>query len=86
MVEEESEFQILTEPEEFGAVRAALEESGVAFIDASLSMIPKNTVDVTDEKVAKSLLKLLECLEDHDDVQNVHANFDIDESLMEQLS
>ncbi len=86
VVEEESEFQILTEPEEFGNVRAALEEAGVAFIEASLSMIPKNTVDVTEESVAKSLLKLLENLEDHDDVQNVHANFDIDEALMEQLS
>ena len=49
-------------------------------------MIPKNTVDVADEKVARSLLKLLENLEDHDDVQSVHANFDIDDELMEQLS
>ena len=53
---------------------------------ASVSMIPKNTIEVTEEKVAASLLKLLENLEDHDDVQKVHANFDIEESLMENLS
>ncbi len=86
MVEEESEFHIFSEPEDFDDVRNALGEAGVTFIDASLSMIPKNTIDVTDEKVARSLLKLLENLEDHDDVQNVHANFDIDDELMEQLS
>ena len=49
-------------------------------------MIPQNSVEVTDEKIARSLLKLLESLEDHDDVQNVHANFDIDDDLMEQMS
>lgn len=86
VVEEESEFHILTSPEEFEDVRGALEEGGLKFIEASISMIPQNTVDVEDEKVAKSLLKLMENLEDHDDVQNVYANFDIDDDLMEQLS
>ncbi len=86
VVEEDTEFQVITAPEEFDAVREAMEEGGVTFIEASVSMIPQNTVEVTEEKVAKSLLKLLESLEDHDDVQNVHANFDIDDQLMEQLS
>ena len=86
MVEEGDEFQIFSAPEELDDVRNALEEAGVTFLDASVSMIPKNTVDVTDEKVARALLKLLENLEEHDDVQNVHANFDIDDELMEQLS
>lgn len=86
MVEEDSEFQIFSEPEEFDNVRNALEEAGVTFIDASVSMIPKNTVDVTEENVARALMKLLENLEDHEDVQNVHANFDIDDDLMEQIS
>ncbi|BCL59995.1 putative transcriptional regulatory protein [Desulfomarina profundi] len=86
IIEEESEFQILTPPEDMDDVRSGLEEAGISFIEASISMIPKNTVDVTDEKVARSLLKLLENLEDHDDVQKVHANFDIDDELMEQLS
>ncbi len=86
IIEEESEFQILTAPEDMDDVRSGLEEAGISFIEATISMIPKNTVDVTDEKVARSLLKLLENLEDHDDVQKVHANFDIDDELMEQLS
>ncbi len=86
VIEEDSEYQILTVPDEFNDVRDALEEEGVEFIEASISMIPKNTVEVTEEKPAKSLLKLLESLEDHDDVQNVHSNFDIDDGLMEQLS
>lgn len=86
VVEEESEFQILTAPEDFEDVRSALEESGVTFLDASISMIPQNTVEVVDEKIARSLMKLMESLEDHDDVQNVYANFDIDDDLMEQLS
>jgi YebC/PmpR family DNA-binding regulatory protein len=86
VVEEESEFQIVTAPEDFDEVRGALEEGGLAFQDASISMIPQNTVEVDDEKVARSLLKLMESLEDHDDVQSDQANFDIDDDLMEELS
>ena len=86
VVEEENEFQIITAPENFDDVREALEKGGVKILGASVSMIPKNTVEVTEEKPAKALLKLLESLEDHDDVQNVHANFDIDDELMEKLS
>ncbi len=86
VVEEESEFQVVTAPEEFDEVRNSLEEGGLAFLDASVSMIPQNTVEVADEKVARSLMKLMESLEDHDDVQNIYANFDIDDELMEQLS
>jgi YebC/PmpR family DNA-binding regulatory protein len=86
VVEEDSVYQILTSPEEFSDVRDALEESGVEFFEAAVSMIPSNTIAVTDEKPALSLLKLLENLEDHDDVQNVYSNFDIDDELMEKIS
>jgi YebC/PmpR family DNA-binding regulatory protein len=86
VVEEENEFQIHTAPDTFDSVRSTLEENGLSFVDASVSMLPKNTIEVTDEKVAKSLLRLMESLEDHDDVQNVYSNFDIDDALMEQLS
>jgi transcriptional/translational regulatory protein YebC/TACO1 len=58
----------------------------LTFLEASVTRIPKNTVEVADEKNARSLMKLLENLEDHDDVQNVNANFDIDDDLMEQIS
>ncbi len=86
VVEEDTEFQVLTAPEDFDAVREGLEEAGVKFLSAEITMIPQNTVDVDAENVAKSLLKLLENLEDHDDVQKVHANFSIDDALMEQLA
>lgn len=86
VVEEDDEFQVITAPEAFDAVHEALEKNKVRFIDASITMIPQNSIEVTDEKIAISLLKLLENLEDHDDVQKVHANFDIDDELMEKLS
>ncbi len=86
VVEEESEYQVQTSPEEFENVRSALEAAGMTFLDASVSMIPKTTVEVTDEKIARSLLKLMENLEDHEDVQNIFSNFDIDDALMEQIS
>ena len=86
VIEDENEFQVLTTVDEFNDVRDGLEEQGVEFLEASISMIPQNTIEVEDEKVAGALLKLLENLEDHDDVQKVHANFDIDQDLMEKLS
>lgn len=86
VVEEEDSFQIVTAPEDFNDVVDRLEKGNVAFSEATLSMVPKNTIEVTEEKAARSLLRLLENLEDHDDVQKVHANFDIDDSLMEQIS
>jgi len=86
VVEEEDAFHVITSPEVFDSVHEALEAGKVSFVEAAITMIPQNSVEVTDEKTAISLLKLLESLEDHDDVQNVHANFDIDDDLMEKLS
>ena len=86
VVEEEDGFQIITAPEAFNDVVDQLEKKNLVFSEATVSMIPKNTIEVTEEKAARSLLRLLENLEDHDDVQKVHANFDIDDSLMDQIS
>ncbi len=86
VVEEEETFQVLTAPDDFDAVREALEKAEVPFVEAAISMIPQNTVEVTDEKAAKQLLRLLEMMEDNDDVQNVHANFDIPDAIMEAVS
>ena len=86
VVEEEDAFHVITSPEAFDSVHEALEAGKVSFVEAAITMVPQNSVEVTDEKTAISLLKLLESLEDHDDVQNVHANFDIDDDLMEKLS
>lgn len=86
VAEEDEDFQVLTAPEDFPDVREALENGGVSFIEASVSMIPKNVIEVADEKTANQLLKLLENLEDNDDVQKVHANFDIPDEIMDALS
>lgn len=83
--EDGDQFQVVTAPEDFDEVRENLEKAGVTISEASLTMIPSNTVEVTDEKQAKSLIKLLQTLEDNEDVQNVHANCDIDDALMEEL-
>jgi YebC/PmpR family DNA-binding regulatory protein len=85
VIVEEDGFQIITSPEAFNDVVDNLEKANIKFSEASLSMIPKNSVEVLEEKTARSLLRLLENLEDHDDVQKVHANFDIADELMEQL-
>ena len=84
VVEEEDSFQILTAPEDFNDVVEKL-EGKLKFTDAGLAMIPKNTIAVTEEKTAQSLLRLLDNLEDHDDVQKVSANFDIADEIMAAL-
>ena len=86
VVDEEDSFQIYTAPEDFNSVVEQLEQGGIKMSEANILMVPKNTIEVTEEKTASNLLRLLECLEDHDDVQKVHANFDIPEELMEKLS
>lgn len=86
VVDEESEFQVLTAPENFETVRETLAGQGVTFLEAAITMVPQNVVEVTDENVAKRLMRLMETLEDNDDVQNVHANFDIPDEIMEKLS
>ncbi len=86
VVEEDEHFQVVTAPEDFDEVREGLEKGGIIFIEASLTMIPQTIIEVTEEKPAKALLRLLDSIEGHDDVQNVHANFDINDELMEQLS
>lgn len=86
VVEDDNAFQVLTAPEDFDAVREVMEQAGCVIIEAAVTMIPKNTIDVTEEKTAGQVLKLLENLEDHDDVQSVSANFDIPDELMEAIS
>jgi len=86
VVEEDSTFQVITAPEDFNEVMQNLEKADIQYVEASVSMVPKNTVEVTEEKTARSLLRLLENLEDHDDVQKVHANFDISDELMDSIS
>ncbi len=86
VVEEDNVYQIETTPDDFEAVREALETDGVKFIEASVTMIPQNVVEITEESSARQILRLLESLEEHDDVQNVFSNFDISDEIMEAVS
>ncbi len=76
-------FEVTSAPEHLAAVRAAIEEAGFTIESAELSMIAKNTVAIDDEGKAKQLMRLIDALEDNDDVQDVYANFDIPEQVLE---
>jgi transcriptional/translational regulatory protein YebC/TACO1 len=75
-------FEIFTAPENFDAVNEAIKKAGIEPQVAEISMIPQNHIHLEGAD-AKQMLKLYEALDDHDDVQKVYANFDIDESEME---
>ena len=82
MREDGDNFEIFTSPENFEPVRSALESENIPTAAAEVSMMPQNYVKL-EGKSAQTMLKLMEALEDHEDLQNVWANFDIDESEME---
>ncbi len=79
--EEDGSFTVTGAPNDLETIRAALEELGVAIRSAESTMVPQNYTDV-EEKNAKSLIKLMEALDECDDVQKIHSNFDIDEELV----
>jgi YebC/PmpR family DNA-binding regulatory protein len=81
-----SSFQVSSPPSELVAVREALEAGGFHVESAELAMIPSTTVAIEDEGTARRLLRLVEGLEDFDDVQDVYANFDIPESVLEAVA
>ncbi|HSS05466.1 MAG TPA: YebC/PmpR family DNA-binding transcriptional regulator [Solirubrobacterales bacterium] len=83
--EEGDLIRVLCEPASLSAVREALEAGGVEIQSADLAMEPKSTVELKGNE-AKSLLGLIETLEDHDDVNDVHANFDIPDEVLQQLA
>jgi YebC/PmpR family DNA-binding regulatory protein len=83
---EGSTFQVTTAAEDLATVRAALDEAGIAYESAELTMVPKTTVQVGDEATAKKLLRLIDALEESDDVQGVYANFDIPERVLEAVA
>ncbi|MHB1208535.1 MAG: YebC/PmpR family DNA-binding transcriptional regulator [Acidimicrobiales bacterium] len=75
-------FLVTTEPHEVGAVRDALEGFGVKVLSADLTLVAQNLIAVSDEPEAKKILRLMEAIDDHDDVQNVYANFDIPDEIL----
>lgn len=82
----ESNLDIVTTPDNFEKVRDALKEKKFIPINAEISMIPSNKVKIEDKEMADKILKLMSLIEDNDDVQNVHSNFDIPESLINEVS
>lgn len=79
-------FEIISDPSGLNDILKALEDAGVTITESEVSMIPQNTVKIEKENEASSMLKLVEALEDNDDVEKVHSNFDIDEALLEKLA
>ena len=78
-------WEITTAPGDFAVVRDALEAAGITAESGELTMVPQNTVKVEGKKVDQ-MLRLMEMLEDNDDVQNVYANFDIDDEELERIA
>ena len=83
--EEDEEYKVLTSVEAFQAVVEGLEKEGFKNKDAELTRLPENTIEITDENVAGQILKLLEKIEEHDDVQNVYSNFDISDEILQKI-
>jgi len=83
--EDSGVLEVITAPEDFEAVKENLEKEGIRFDSAELSMVPENSVEVNDAETARKVLKLVDILEDHDDVQEVYANFSIPDDIMEKV-
>ena len=74
--EEEDSFEVITDPDSFSEVREALEKEGIPMLQAEVTMIPQNWVDVHDDETVKKMNRLLGLLDEDDDVQNVYHNWD----------
>jgi transcriptional/translational regulatory protein YebC/TACO1 len=79
-------FDLTTAPTDFTAVRDALAEAGIAMASTDLTMIATTAVPLETEADARKVLRVLDALEDHDDVQNVYANFDIPDEIFQAVS
>ncbi len=79
-----STWEVTAAPEHLSAVREAVESAGFTVENAELAMVPKTTIEVDDENQAKKVLRLIDALEENDDVQEVYANFDIPERVLEE--
>ena len=79
-------FQVTSAPESLAAVRRAIEAAGFAVDSAELMLVPKTTVEIVDEQKARQVMRLIDALEENDDVQDVYANFDIPEQVLEAVA
>ncbi|MBZ4684107.1 MAG: hypothetical protein PWP46_1544 [Fusobacteriaceae bacterium] len=85
IIEDGDSFLVYTTPEDFEEVKKALEENELVADSAEVTFVPENEIEITDEETAKQVLKLYEALEENEDVQEVYANFNIPDELMEKL-
>jgi YebC/PmpR family DNA-binding regulatory protein len=85
IAEDGEQWQVTTDPADLANVRAALEGAGIGYASAELTLVPKTTVQPT-EKEARQVLRLVDALEENDDVQEVVANFDISEEVLEAVA
>jgi YebC/PmpR family DNA-binding regulatory protein len=85
VVQDGASFEVLTEPADFAVVRDAITAAGIEFEQAELTLVPKSTVKL-EENDARKTMKIVDALEDSDDVQEVYANFDIPEDVLEALA
>ena len=74
--EEEDSYEVITDPDNFSAVREALEKAGIPMVEADITMIPQNWVELTDEEAIKKMQRILDLLDEDDDVQAVYHNWD----------
>jgi YebC/PmpR family DNA-binding regulatory protein len=81
-----SVFQVTSAPEALAAVRRAIEGAGFAVDSAELMLVPKTTVEIGDEQKARQVMRLIDALEENDDVQDVYANFDIPDQVLEAVA
>jgi len=83
--EDDQFFEVITAPEDFEHAKQALEEAGITQESAEITMLPQTTVPIQDVGEARKVIKLVEALEDNDDVQNVYSNFEIPDSLLAEI-
>jgi YebC/PmpR family DNA-binding regulatory protein len=83
MKSEGDSYEITTQPQDYEAVKAALDKNKIAAQSAEITMIPTTTIKIADKNTANSILGLMDSLEEHEDVQHVYANFDIPDELIE---
>ncbi len=82
---EDTYYEIITAPADVKEVREVLNNNGISSTSSGISMLPKNMVKISDKDEAKKILKLMDAIEEHDDVQEAYANFDIPDEVLEEV-
>lgn len=86
VLDQEDQIEVITSLESFGPVKTAFDEKGMVYDLSEITMVPQTTVRIEEEKVAGQLLRLMDALEDSDDVQHVYANFDIPDEILNAVA